>query len=69
MKFHDSLLHNYAQQLSGDKHLLMKMESFWEYFSKSFSDSHAILKRVKKAKNMNMYYDAVARNLADGFGS
>jgi len=69
MKFHDSLLNNYAQQLSGDKHLLMKMESFWEYFCKTFSDSHSVFKRVKKAKNMNMYYDAVARNLADGFGS
>ena len=69
MKFHDTLLNNYAQQLSGDKHLLMKMESFWEYFSKSFSDSLTILKRVKKAKNMNMYDDAVARNLAEGFGS
>lgn len=69
MKFHDTLLNNYAQQLSGDKHLIMKMESFWEYFSKSFSDSHTILKRVKKAKNRNMYDDAVARNLAEGFGS
>jgi hypothetical protein len=47
----------------------MKMESFWEYFCKTFSDPHSVFKRVKKAKNMNMYYDAVARNLADGFGS
>ena len=68
MKFHDVLMDNYAQQLSGDKHLLMKMESFWEYFSKSFSDSNTIFKRVKKSKNISMYHDAVARNLSDGFG-
>jgi len=68
MKFHDVLLDNYSKQLSGDKHILMKMESFWEYFSKSFPDSNTIHKRIKKAKNLNMYYDAVARNLSDGFG-
>ena len=68
MKFHDELMENYGSQLSGDKHLLMKMASFWEYFATCFSDPHAIYKRVKKAKNMNGYYDAVAQNLSNGFG-
>ena len=68
MKFHDELMENYGSQLSGDKHLLMKMASFWEYFAKCFPDPHAVYKRVKKAKNMNGYYDAVAQNLSKGFG-
>ena len=68
MKFHDELMENYGQQLSGEKHLLMKMASFWEYFAKCFTDPHAVNKRIKKAKNINSYYDAVAMNLSNGFG-
>lgn len=68
LKFHDALMDNYGQQLSGEKHLLMKMTSFWEYFARSYSDSHAVLKRIKKAKNMKSYFEAVERNLEDGFG-
>lgn len=66
-RFHDTLMENYAQQLSGDKHLLMKMESFWEYFSTCFEDKATVLKRIKKAKNKTMYDAAVARNIDEGF--
>lgn len=66
-RFHDTLMENYAQQLSGDKHLLMKMESFWEYFSTCFEDKATVLKRIKKAKNKAMYDAAVARNIDEGF--
>lgn len=69
MKFHNLLMENYGAQLSGDKHLLMKMSSFWEYFAKCFSDPHQVYKRVNKAKNMQAYQAAVAMNLADGFGA
>ena len=39
-----------------------------DYFAKSFNDPHAVNKRIKKAKNINSYYDAVAMNLSNGFG-
>ena len=68
LRFHDALMENYGQQLSGDKHLLMKMTSFWEYFSKSFSDQQTVFKRIKKSKNMNAYQEAILRNLENGFG-
>ncbi len=36
MTFHDMLFSSYEEALSGPKHLLMKMYSFWEYFIQSF---------------------------------
>jgi len=58
-KFHDTLFHDYASALSGSSHVLVKMESFWEYFSTSFPDSHKTFKKIKKAKNFDAYHSAV----------
>lgn len=60
--FHDELFEDYKSVLSGDKQALMKMVSFWEYFSTSFIDSHKTYKRVKKAKSVAHYLDAVHQN-------
>jgi tRNA-dihydrouridine synthase len=51
-EFHDSLFEAYRQSLSGPGHLLAKMEQLWDYFSKSFINSHKILKMVKKSKSV-----------------
>ena len=61
-KFHDTLFHEYEQVLSGEKHLLLKMLGFWEYFSESFSNPHKALKRIKKAQNIANYNAAVREN-------
>lgn len=58
-RFHNELLEAYSQSLSGEKHLLLKMFSFWEYFSELFSNSHKCLKKFKKAQNMRAYEVAV----------
>lgn len=58
-KFHDTLYANYAEHLSGPKHTIMKMYHFWEYFSATFKDSKKALKKIKKAKNIPHYEDAV----------
>ena len=58
-KFHDTLYHDYASALSGSSHVLVKMESFWEYFASSFPDPHKTYKKIKKAKNFNAYEEAV----------
>ena len=63
LKFHDELLQSYSDHLSGEKHLLIKMTSFWEYFSKSFKDSHKCYKRIKKARSINDYISAVNINI------
>lgn len=58
--FHDTLLDNVGQNLSGDSHIILKMYHYWEYFAQAFSDTHKTLKKVKKAKNLENYTDAVS---------
>ncbi len=65
--FHECLLDDYANHLSGDKHLLLKMLGFWHYFSISFKDSHKALKRIKKTKTLAAYHEAVKINMSEGF--
>ncbi len=57
--FHDLLFSSYEEALSGPKHLLMKMYSFWEYFIHSFPSSGKGLKKIKKAQSLGAYNDAV----------
>ena len=58
-KFHDTLFNEYEQALSGPKHIIMKMYHFWEYFSTTFNDSRKALKKIKKAKSIHAYDEAV----------
>ena len=58
-KFHDTLFDEFEQQLSGANHVLKKMNSYWEYFGQSFSHNPRGLKKIKKAKNIEAYEDAV----------
>ena len=58
-RFHDTLLEDYSSALSGPSHILMKMLHFWEYFIVSFPNSPKGLKKIKKARNIIAYKDAV----------
>jgi tRNA-dihydrouridine synthase len=68
-KFHDTLFHDYSQVLSGSSHVKMKMLHFWEYFMASFSNSQKGVKKIKKAKNIRAYEDAVREILNNERGS
>jgi tRNA-dihydrouridine synthase len=57
--FHDALFSSYEEALSGQKHLLMKMYSFWEYFIQSFPLSTKSLKKIKKAQSLSVYREVV----------
>ena len=57
--FHDALFSSYEEALSGQKHLLMKMYPFWEYFIQSFPHSSKGLKKIKKAQNISVYREIV----------
>jgi len=57
--FHDALFSSYEEALSGQKHLLIKMYSFWEFFIQSFPLSPKFLKKIKKAQSINVYKDVV----------
>ena len=57
--FHDALFSSYEEALSGPKHLLMKMYSFWEFFIQSFPLSPKGLKKIKKAQSLSAYREVV----------
>lgn len=65
-KFHDTLFSSYQNALSGSSHVLIKMESFWEYFATSFPNPHKTFKKIKKSKNIDSYNDAVHSILTNG---
>tara|TARA_B100000809_G_C15068746_1_gene505186 strand:+ start:202 stop:1149 length:948 start_codon:yes stop_codon:yes gene_type:complete len=65
--FHDTLFNDYEQFLSGEKHLLIKMLHFWEYFSSTFPDPQKTFKKIKKAKSTQAYHSAVADILRQEF--
>ncbi len=58
-KFHDTLYQAYSEQLSGPKHITMKMYHFWEYFASTFNNPRKSLKKIKKAKSIQDYDRAV----------
>ena len=57
--FHDALFSSYQEALSGQKHLLMKMYPFWEFFIQSFPLSLKGLKKIKKAQSLSVYREVV----------
>lgn len=60
-QFHNELLEKFTQALSGDKHIIMKMSSYWEYFEMLFPEQNRNLKKIKKAKTLGVYEEAVER--------
>lgn len=58
-QFHETIFQEYEQSLSGATHILLKMTSFWEYFSTLFSNPHKTFKKIKKAKSLKNYHQAV----------
>jgi len=63
--FHDALLSSYEEALSGQKHLIMKMYPFWEYFIHSFPHSPKYLKKIKKARSLSAYREAVKQIISN----
>lgn len=63
--FIDDLFDGYSSALSGKSHVLIKMTSFWEYFSESFENPHKTYKKIKKANSMDAYHLAVSEILKE----
>ena len=57
--FHSELYQSYEENLQSS-HLLNTMRSQWEYLSFMFEDQHKTYKKIKKAKSIKRYNDAVA---------
>jgi len=58
-KYHDTLFSSFEQKLTGEKAVIRKMLSFWEYFATTFPDPHKVVKKIKKAKTFEVYDAAV----------
>ncbi len=54
-QFHDLLLNEYEQILSGEAHIVLKMKSIWAYWMQNFLDSKKEYKKIKKAKSLPEY--------------
>ena len=55
--FHDQLVEEYRQLLSGDRPVLGKMKELWFYWAPLFAAPEKPLKRIRKAKNLAEYRD------------
>lgn len=63
--FHDRLLADYRQRLSGDTPVLHRMRELWNYLSGSFEGTERELKAIRKAKTVAEYLPAAQRLLRD----
>ena len=58
-KFHDNLFTAAEQKLTGEKAVIRKMLSYWEYFAHTFPNPQKVVKKIKKAKCYEVYDKAV----------
>ncbi len=57
--FHDQLLDDYSQIMSGERNTLFKMKEIWSYLGESFEGAEKCLKKIKKANHLVDYQIAV----------
>lgn len=62
--FHDDLLAGYLDLFSGAGHVLDRMKGLWAYFASSFEDGARLLKRIRKARNLDRYRQHVEQALS-----
>lgn len=58
-EFHNQLLEDYGQVLSGERNLLFKMKELWFYLHHAFTESEKYYKKIKKAEKLSAYKTAV----------
>lgn len=63
-KYHDTLFTSAEKKLTGEKAVIRKMFSYWEYFASLFPDPNNIIKKIKKAKNYTVY-DTLVKQVID----
>ena len=62
-KYHDTLFTACEQKLTGEKAVIRKMLSYWEYFATTFPNPQKVVKKIKKAKTYDDYDNAVSEIL------
>jgi tRNA-dihydrouridine synthase len=59
--FHDEIMRQYSQILSGPSHLLGKMKGLWAYMAASLADSKPVLKKIQKTSSLKNYNELINR--------
>lgn len=62
MEFHDRLLNDYSEYMSGEKPVLFKMKELWSFMSDYFVGFEKELKKIKKSQKLSEYKVA-AKNI------
>lgn len=57
--FHDSLLEQYCELMSGERNVLFRMKDIWFYLIDLFPDSEKAGKKIRKAVRLSEYRSAV----------
>lgn len=57
--FHDEILNEYIELLSGDRNVLFKMKELWSYMIHIFSNNKKYLKKIKKSQNLREYTSVI----------
>ncbi len=64
-KYIDTLFTAIEQKVTGEKAVIRKMLSYWEYFATVFPEPTKVVKKIKKAKTYEVY-DAAVREILEG---
>lgn len=57
--FHDELLEQYCERMSGERNVLFRMKELWFYMIRLFPDHPKVEKKIKKATRLAEYRAAV----------
>lgn len=57
--FHDQLLADYQERLSGDRNVLFRMKELWSYMCPTFTNYEKYAKKIKKSQRISEYEAAV----------
>lgn len=64
-QFHDSLLNEYEELLSGERNVLFRMKELWSYMAVCFTNYGKYAKKIKKAQHLSEYQAAVSSLFAE----
>ena len=54
-EFHERLLADYTQEMSGERNVLFKMKELWFYLTWSFTNTEKYEKKIRKAQHLSDY--------------
>ena len=59
-QFHDELVAQYRELLSGETPLLHRIKEFWGFWQYDFTDNEKLIKKIRKANKLADYQSAIA---------